>query len=296
MNPKKATWIGLTAILLWSAMVGLVRGVSEALGPVGGAAMIYSTGALLLRFTIGWPDLRTFPRCYLIAGGVLFAAYEVCLSLALGYAHTSRQAIEVSMVNYLWPSLTVTFAVLFNRQKASWLLLPGLALAFVGECWVQSGKSGINLHETVHNIADNPLSYSLALSAAILWATYCTVSVRWAKGHNGITFFFMLAALALWVHFALTPQPPLHLGSSAVIYLLMAGASLGLGNAAWSIGMLYGNVTVLATFSYFTPVLSAALAALILSQRLSATFWQGAFMVCIGSLLCWASTRKRTSI
>lgn len=65
-------------------MVGLVRGVSEALGPIGGAAMIYSTGALLLRFTIGWPDLRTFPRCYLIAGGVLFAAYEVCLSLALG--------------------------------------------------------------------------------------------------------------------------------------------------------------------------------------------------------------------
>jgi hypothetical protein len=27
---------------LWSTMVGLIRGVSEGLGPVGGAAMIYT--------------------------------------------------------------------------------------------------------------------------------------------------------------------------------------------------------------------------------------------------------------
>lgn len=34
MTSQKATLIGLVAIVLWSTMVGLIRGVSEGLGPV----------------------------------------------------------------------------------------------------------------------------------------------------------------------------------------------------------------------------------------------------------------------
>lgn len=60
MISQKATLIGLVAIVLWSTMVGLIRGVSEGLGPVGGAAMIYSLSGLLLIFTVGLPDIRRF--------------------------------------------------------------------------------------------------------------------------------------------------------------------------------------------------------------------------------------------
>ncbi|HCI6732136.1 TPA: EamA family transporter, partial [Klebsiella variicola subsp. variicola] len=42
----------------------------------------------------------------------------------------------------------------------------------------------------------------------------------------------------------------------------------------------------------FTPVLSSALAAVLLSAALSWSFWQGAGMVCLGSLLCWYATRR----
>jgi drug/metabolite transporter (DMT)-like permease len=77
-----------------------------------------------------------------------------------------------------------------------------------------------------------------------------------------------------------------------VIKLLMCGIALGFGYAAWNIGILHGNVSVLATVSYFTPVLSAALAAVLLNAPLSFSFWQGALMVCAGSLLCWYATRK----
>lgn len=79
MTSQKATLIGLVAIVLWSTMVGLIRGVSEGLGPVGGAAMIYSLSGLLLIFTVGLPDIRRFPGRYLIAGSVLFVSYEICL-------------------------------------------------------------------------------------------------------------------------------------------------------------------------------------------------------------------------
>lgn len=101
MTSQKATLIGLVAIVLWSTMVGLIRGVSEGLGPVGGAAIIYSLSGLLLIFTVGLPDIRRFPGRYLIAGSVLFVSYEICLALSLGYAATRHQAIEVGMVNYL---------------------------------------------------------------------------------------------------------------------------------------------------------------------------------------------------
>lgn len=77
-----------------------------------------------------------------------------------------------------------------------------------------------------------------------------------------------------------------------VVKLLMCGVALGFGYAARNIGILHGNVTVLAAVSYFTPVLSAALAAILLSSPLSLSFWQGALMVCAGSLLCWYATRK----
>lgn len=83
MEKKRATTIGFAAIILWSTMVGLIRGVSEGLGAVGGAAMIYSLSGLLLIFTIGFPNLRQIPRRYLLAGSVLFVSYEICLALSL---------------------------------------------------------------------------------------------------------------------------------------------------------------------------------------------------------------------
>ena len=101
MNKKRATLTGLLAIVLWSTMVGLIRAVSEGLGPVGGAAMIYTLSGILLILTVGFPDIRRFPRCYLLVGSVLFVSYELCLALSLGFAATRQQAIEVGMVNYL---------------------------------------------------------------------------------------------------------------------------------------------------------------------------------------------------
>ena len=292
MDRKRATLIGLAAILLWSTMVGLIRSVSEGLGPVGGAAMIYTLSGLLCLVTVGFPDIKRFSPRYLIAGSVLFVSYEICLALSLGYAATRAQAIEVGMVNYLWPSLTIVFAILFNGQKSTLWVIPGLILALLGVCWVLGGEQGLHSDEIMRNIVSNPLSYTLAFAGAFIWAAYCTVTRKFANGQNGITLFVLLTALSLWVKYALSDQPEMVFTVPVVVKLVMCGVSLGLGYAAWNVGILHGNVTVLAAVSYFTPVLSAALAAVLLSSPLSFSFWQGALMVCVGSLLCWYSTKK----
>lgn len=291
MPQKKATLIGLMAILLWSAIVGLIKNVSEGFGPVGGAALIYSASAVLLIITVGMPKLRTFPRSYLIIGSVLFVCYELCLSLSLGFTHSGRQAIEVGMVNYLWPSLTIVLAVIVNRQKTHPLIVPGVLLAVAGICRVLGGDQGFSFSEIAQNVMDNPLSYGLALSGAVIWAVYCVVTKKIADGSNGITLFFILTALTLWLKFLLSPQPPFVLSVEVCISLALAAMAMGFGYAAWNVGILHGNVTILAAASYFIPIISSILAAFILRSHLTAAFWQGTAMVSLGSLMCWWSTR-----
>lgn len=293
MTQKKATLIGLVAILLWSAIVGLIRSVSEGLGAVGGAAMIYTLSSVMLLFTVGLPNFHAMPRRYLIIGSVLFVAYELCLSLSLGFAHTGKQAIEVGMVNYLWPGMTILLTVLVNKQKTSLLIIPGMALAIMGICRVLGGDKGFSFAEMSANLYSNPLSYGLAFGGAIIWAIYCVVTQKIAKGANGITLFFIFVALTLWVKYVSSPQPEMMFTPSVSISLLLAAVAMGFGYAAWNVGILHGNVTLLAAASYFIPVISAFLAALMLHSSLSLSFWQGAAMVSLGSLLCWWATRRR---
>jgi drug/metabolite transporter (DMT)-like permease len=293
MTQNKATLIGLIAIVLWSAIVGLIRGVSEGLGAVGGAAMIYTLSALLLLLTVGFPAVRKFPRAYLISGSLLFVCYELCLSLSLGYASSGAQAIEVGMVNYLWPGMTVLLSVLVTRQKCSLLMIPGLMISLAGIGMVLAGDSALSLTEIARNVATNPLSYGLAFAGAVIWAVYCVVTRKIAQGSNGITLFFILTALALWVKFFTAPQPEMTFSVPVLVRLALAAMAMGFGYAAWNTGILHGNVTLLAAASYFIPVISALLAALLLNASLSVNFWQGAAMVSLGSLLCWWSTRSK---
>lgn len=291
MTSRKATLIGLVAIVLWSAIVGLIRVVSEGLGPVGGAAAIYSLSSLLLLFTVGFPKIKTFPKAYLLCASLLFVCYELCLSLSLGFATTRSQAIEVGMVNYLWPSMTIVLTVLVYRQKARWLIVPGIILALAGISRVLGGSQGFSLTQIGNNLLSNPLSYGLAFGGAVIWSVYCVITKKMARGSNGITLFFMLTALTLWIKYLAGPQPAFHVDLHVLLYLALAAAAMGFGYAAWNVGILHGNVTLLATASYFIPVISAMLAAFILDSSLTLFFWQGAAMVSAGSLLCWWSTR-----
>ncbi len=291
---KNATFIGLVAILLWSSIVGLIRSVSEIFGATGGAALIYSVASVFLLMSFGLPNVRKYPKGYLYSGSVLFISYELCLALSIGYAQTNQQAIEVSMVNYLWPALTIVGAIFLNKQKANfWLLSFGMMLAFWGIGLVLSGNNGLDIATIIANTQDNTLSYGLALSGAFIWAIYCNITNKMANGTNGVTLFFILTACSLWAKYLFTDSQPMDFEPYSVLLLLLASAAMAFGYAAWNIGILHGNITLLSGASYFIPVLSAMLAAVVLHTPLSAYFWKGAFIVCLGSILCWLATRKR---
>ncbi|WP_296948078.1 aromatic amino acid DMT transporter YddG [uncultured Massilia sp.] len=288
---SRATLVGLLAIVFWSSLVGLLRRVGERYGATGGAALAYTAASLLLLATVGPTRIRDVPRRYLAVGGPLFVAYELCLALSIGQAHGGRQAIEVGMVNYLWPAFTMASAILFNGQRANWLMVPGVGLAIAGVCRVLGGERGFDAAALLANVGDNPFSYGLSFAGTLVWAAYCTVTARLAGGKNAITLFFMLTALALWAKYLAFGGAPLDADPRGLADLALAAAAMGFGYAAWNVGLLRGHVTVLAGASYFIPVLSAALASYMLRAPLSPAFWQGAFLVCGGSILCWLATR-----
>ncbi|WP_456295249.1 aromatic amino acid DMT transporter YddG [Vibrio sp. AK197] len=291
MTYNKATSIGMIAILLWSSTIGLIRTVTEALGAVAGAAMVYTLSSVILFVAVGFPKLSKFPRKYLILGGFLFVAYELCLSLSIGMANSGAQAIEVSMVNYLWPSLTLVLAAITSEKKINPLLLVGMLVCLIGVGKVLGGNHGFSITDMIANIVSNPLSYGLAFAGAIFWSVYCVLTKKLAGGFNGITPFFMLTAIVLWIKLSLGEFPTLNLSPRVLVDLALVSCAMGLGYAAWNIGILHGNVTVLATASYFTPILSALFAALLLNESLGLEFWMGALMVSAGSIICWISTR-----
>ena len=295
----RATWIGLIAVVCWSCTVGLMRSVAEALGAIGGAAVLYSVSALFVLLVKGVPtraQLRGVSRVYLIACGLLFACYEICLSVAIGLAHDRPQSLELGMINYLWPCLTIVLAVLCRQQRARWWLWPGVALCLWGLVLVMGEGAADSSAPWWRNLgahmAANPLAYALAFGAALMWPAYSVLARMFGGGFNGVGMFLCGTAALLWLQWLALDTTPMQWSWAVAAQVLAIGAATGLGYSCWEHGIQRGNLAVLAAGSYFTPVLSALLASLWLSVQPGLPFWQGVVLITLGSLVCWQATRS----
>ncbi|HDX5840548.1 TPA: aromatic amino acid DMT transporter YddG, partial [Acinetobacter baumannii] len=206
MSKNLATLIGLSAILMWASMVGFVKHITTAIGPDVGITLIYSLSALLLLIIFRVPNFKLISKKYLILGAILFIAYELCFSFALAYSKTAQQAIEVSIVNYLWPSLTVLAFVIFRELKFNVFIILGLLISISGIIFIQTGNGDFSLGRVVDNFHSNPLSYVLAFIGAIIWAFYCVLTKKMGKGQNPISIFFLGVALTLWLKLLFSGQ------------------------------------------------------------------------------------------
>ena len=96
----------------------------------------------------------------------MFIAYEASISLSIGLATTNAQSVEVSLVNYLWPTLLVLMtAAVSHKRGAVAKAIPGAVIATIGVAMAVGGES-LDMQEAVHNIASNPLPYVLAFVVA----------------------------------------------------------------------------------------------------------------------------------
>jgi drug/metabolite transporter (DMT)-like permease len=301
---KGSTWAtaaGFGAILLWSATVALSRSLSEQLGPLLTGALVFTcSGLLTLAFTRLRGGCRTgacagapFNFRYYLGCGGLFLVYTVSFYLAIGLARDRAQAVELALLNYLWPSLTILFSALLLPVKASWALLPGLCLAFGGIVVVMIPAQGAGWAFFLDHVTDNPAAYASAFTAGVTWAVYSVLTRRLAPaGGGGAPYFMILSGLALaglaaakgtdWGALTLRNgfEPVFLILSTAVAY------------AFWDIAMRRGKVTRVAAASNFTPLFSTLVSCAYLGVTPAPRVWIGSLLIAAGSLVCWRSVRE----
>ncbi|MCK4080736.1 aromatic amino acid DMT transporter YddG [Acinetobacter radioresistens] len=294
MSKNLATLIGFSAILQWSSIVGLLKKVSANIGADLAVLFMYSLSAVLLFALFRIPNLKQIPRKYLFGATALFVVYEICFSYAIALAQNAQQAIEISLVNYLWPSMTILMLILFKELNFNKWVILGLGISLAGVFYIQTGNGAIDLATVISHMQSNPLSYGLAFVGASLWSLYCVMTKKYSQGHNPISLFFIATSLVLWLKMlVLHPEQFVHIvqiDATTLMYMLMVSTVTGLGYAAWNIGINRGNITMLVTLSYFSPIFSSIMSIWILQTPLSKTFWLGAIMVTLGSFVCWIST------
>lgn len=291
---SRGTSVGLLAIALWSLMAGTVRIVAEAFGATLGSALIYTVGGVLLLIFRRPAPLKEFPKRYLIVGGALFVFYESSISLSLGLASTAASSVEVSLVNYLWPTMMVLLTAIVSRRRHGLLMvLPGAVVATCGVMLAVGGNSGLDWGAAVQHIIANPLPYALAFMGASAWSVYAVFTPAMSRGVDGTSLFFPCVAVALWIiHFASGQGLPATAPNVVDwLFVLIAALSIGGGYACWGHGILHGSMETLAVASYATPVLSTAASTILLGLSLSLPFWVGVVLVVTGSVLNYMAQR-----
>lgn len=294
ISPKSmtgATLIGLVAPLMWGASVSLIRTIAENFGIAQGQCLLYIVAAIALFFIIGLPKFDRIPWQYKTIGLVTANLSSITFCLSLNYSNGGTQTMEVGMVNYLWPTLTIVFAILFNGQKARWWIAPGAILSFCGIYWILANGQ-IAIDAFIDHIKINPISYFLALMAAITWAAFSSMTRAWSKGENMSTIIFIFNTLIFGAFWFMGVGGAPEVNSFGILSVILGGLAIGVAYASWTHGMSYGNITVLAIASYFTPVLSCLFASVWIGAELTGSFWQGVGMVVTGSVICWHATRS----
>lgn len=286
---------GFGAILLWSTTVAFARSLSEPLGPMTAAAAVYSVSGLaavipLLRSSRARRQILHMPVRYLVGCGALFVGYMLLLFLAIGWAENRQQVLEVGLLNYLWPALTILFSLLLLNQKASRILFPGTLLALAGVFLVVTQGGRVSWQSLSQNVAGNPAAYSLALAASLSWALYSNLTNRWAGGRSdgAVALFLPITAVIMLVSSCFLNEPRNWSGRVAAEVLFLGMATYA-AYAMWDSAMRRGNVVLVAAVSYLTPFLSTVVSCLYLAVVPGAGLWVGCGLLILGSFLSWQS-------
>jgi drug/metabolite transporter (DMT)-like permease len=230
------------------------------------------------------------PSRYLVGCGVLFTGYVILLFLAIGRAANRQQVLEVGLLNYLWPALTLVLSLVLLRKKANWVLLPGTALALSGVFLVITQGAPVSWQSIAGNLMGNPAAYCLALAAAVCWALYSNLTHRWAgdQKEGAVALFLPMTAIVLLLLCCFLDEPR-EWSRMSLAEVLFLGVATCVAYTLWDKAMRRGNVVLVAAASYVTPLLSTVVSCIYLTVVPGARLWVGCVALIAGSILSWQS-------
>lgn len=256
-----AILFALTAIALWGGLALLNTQVGY-LPPFLSVGIALSIGGI-----VGLPRVREWrvPPCTFAVGVGGIFGYHALLFAAFRIA----PAVEVNLLNYLWPLLIVLLSPVFLKGfslRARHLM--GALLGLGGAALIASG-GGVGF-----DAAAAP-GYMLAALAAFVWASYSLLTKRLPSFPTGAVGGFCLVsgllslavyALSSALSGAILPAIPLRTWGFLV---LLGLGPMGGAFYAWDAALKRGDPRVIGSLSYVTPLLSTLLLVLLGGKTLS---------------------------
>jgi drug/metabolite transporter (DMT)-like permease len=279
-----ATWSGVLAILLWSSLA-LMTVVTAALPPFEILAISFAIGGLGMML-VGEGSLRDRlgqmrqPRSAFVLAVIALFGYHALYFIAFRHA----PAIEVNLINYLWPLLIVVFSAALPGSRLRIAQVLGTALGLLGVVIMLVQGHGLSLQ------AANLPGYLAALGAALTWSGYSVLNRRHAGVPSSSVAGACLAValLAALVHCSFEPSvAPTR--AQWLILILMGLGPVGVAFRLWDRGTKHGDLAVLGTLSYGAPLFSTLL--LLLSGRVQAN-WSQALALLLLLTGAWLSVRS----
>ncbi len=288
--------MGILAIAVWSSVIAFSRRLTEDLGTFTSGTSVYliggalSIGLLLLRHR-GFAWLRGFTPRYLWICGGLFAFYEVCLYVAVGYAANRQQVLEVGLINYLWIGFTFAFAVPVLRRRAHWALAAGILVALAGVA-VATLPADYSVAELRTNLLQHGAPYAFAFGCAVSWGLYSNLSRKWASetgpasGASAVPLFLLATGAALLlIRLFVAEQSHLSAGGVLPLVYLIVFPTI-LGYVSWDVAMRKGNLILVASLSYAIPLASTFISSYFLNVGVPEHLWLGCLLVIAGAVVC----------
>lgn len=286
-HARKATAIGLIAILLWG-MLALLTSYCKRIPAFELNTLTFGIAFLIgvvffIRSGCDWSQLKQPPRVWITGITGLFGYHALYFA-----AMRSAPAIEVSLIAYLWPILIVVFSALLPNERLRWFHIAGAGLGFLGIALLFVSKGVIQIEKS------SMLGYFFALLCAVIWSSYSVLSRKDKAIPMVMTGAFCGASslLSLICHIAFE-QTVMPLPSEWLAVAALGIGPVGIAFFAWNYGMKHGNIKLLGTLSYLAPLISGALLVVFGRSAYSNRLLFAAVLIMAGAMLSALDALRR---
>ncbi len=228
-----------------------------------------------------WKKIEPKDWWYVVFLGILNIPLNQFLFLT-GVSYTS--APNVSLAYALTPVFVFIIAVIFLKERVSFLKIAGIALAVSGAIVLLSEKG--------FNFTSNSLKGDiLALLASFSWGLYTIVGRNFTRKYGAIyaTALTMASGLVFFIPVFFIFEGSVKVEQISVLnwgQLVYLGAiTSGLGYALWFYALKKIEASKLSVFNNFQPALTALMAFLIFGTGVTMYFVVGGSMIVAGVII-----------
>jgi drug/metabolite transporter (DMT)-like permease len=286
--PLSVIAAAMLAVVLWGSAPVAIRVALTGYGPGQLSLLRFGMASVLLTAYGMFAGLRR-PQMADVPALVLSGVVGITIyNLVLNYGLQTVSAAAASFLVASTPIWTSLLAVVFLKERLTWLGWAGILVSFAG--------IGLIARERGHGLHFSPGAILIGLNA-IAYAVYMILQKRLLRRFSALEFttYSFWAGSLLLLPFGKGVLTTMHVAPQratlALVYLGVVPAAMA--NVAWALAMARVPASRISSFLYLMPVATVMLAWLWLGEVPTVLVWIGGGLALAGVVLVnvWGHAR-----